>query len=154
MGRELSLDKSMKAGENFTLLDMLASKQEEFPSCSTSVKVKIRQARRSIEIDNDVVEALRSRYGLMPLGRAIRTLLGLRPKVSQTAWQEEEDALIRDHFPLRGAPPIAEVLGRSADCVRERASKLGIKRKWLYKRDRRADSPQSKSRGLAPEVKE
>ena len=138
MSKELSLDRPLKAGEtNFTLLNVLKAEEDEFAAQSLLPKMKIHQARRSIEIDQDVVNALRTKFGTMPLGRAIRIMLGLKPKIAQNAWQEEEDFLIRKHYPSRGGPPLAEVLGRSVACIRDRAFTLGVKRIWLYKRDRR-----------------
>jgi len=134
-GRELSLDRPLKAGEeNFTLLSVLKAKEDEFEGQSTEPKLKIHQARRSIEIDQDVVNAFRAKYGTMPLGRALRIMLGLKPKIAQNAWQEEEDYLIREHYPTKGGPPLAKVLDRSVDCIRERASDLGVKRVWVYGR--------------------
>jgi len=130
----LSLDKPLVADGNFTLLDVLASKPDEFAACDTEPKMKIPQARRSIEIDQDVTDAMRFRFGTMPLGRALRIMLGLKPKVAQNAWQEEEDALIREYYPLWGGPSLAKVMDRSVDCIRERASLLGVGRIWLYKR--------------------
>lgn len=137
--KTLSLDRSLlrDGSDSFTLKDVIASTPEEFPTCSTNVKVKIPQARRSIEINQDVTDALRARYGSMPLGRALRIMLGLKPKVAQNGYQEEEDNLIRKYYPNYGAPPISKVLDRSVACIRERAAKLGIRRVWLYKRDRR-----------------
>lgn len=135
VSRELSLDRPLKAGEdNFTLLSILKAKEDEFATQSAEPKVKIHQARRSIEIDQDVVDAFRVKYGTMPLGRALRIMLGLKPKIAQNAWQEEEDYLIREHYPTMGGPPLAKVLDRSVDCIRERASDLGIKRVWVYGR--------------------
>jgi len=131
---ELSLDKSLKADGGFTLLNILAAEPEEFPTCSAEPKVKIPQARRSIEIDQDVTDAMRARFGTMPLGRALRIMLGLKPKIAQNAWQEEEDELIRAHYPSMGSPPLAKVMDRGVDCIRERASTLGVHRIWLYKR--------------------
>ena len=139
--RETSLYKTIKPGENFNLLNILETELEEFPTCSEDAKVKIPQARRSIEIDQDVVNAMRAKYGNMPLGKALRIMLGLKPKIAQNAWQEEEDYLIKEHYPTKGSPPLAEVLGRSVDCIRDRASFLGIKRVWLYKRDLRHKNP-------------
>lgn len=132
--RELSLHKSLKAGENFSLLDIIVAEKEEFPACDAEPKLKIPQARRSIEIDQDVTDAFRKRFGTMPLGRALRILLGLKPKIAQTAWQEEEDVLIRQYYPTWGSPPLAKVMDRGVDCIRERASELGVGRVWLYKR--------------------
>jgi len=123
-----------KDGGTFTLHDIVAAEPDEFAACSTEPKVKIPQARRSIEIDEDVVKALRAKFGTMPLGRAIRIMLGLRPKIAQNAWQEEEDYLIREHYPSKGGPPLAKVLGRSVDCIRDRASDLGVGRVWIYGR--------------------
>lgn len=138
VSRELSLDRPLKAGEeNFTLLNVIKAPEDEFAAQSTEPKVKIKQAQRSIEIDQDVVNAFRKQFGTMPLGRALRIMLGLKPKISQNGWQEEEDALIKEHYPEMGAPPLAKVLDRSVDSIRNRASTLGIKRRWLYKRDRR-----------------
>ena len=135
----LSLNQNLirDASSIFTLEDIIAAKPREFPGCSSEPRVKIPQARRSIEIDQDVVDALRKRFGTMPLGRAIRILIGLKPKIFQNAWQEEEDELIREYYPSTGGKGLAEVLGRSANCVRDRAFTLGVKRQWLYKRDRR-----------------
>ena len=139
MNKMLSLNRSLlrDGTDNFTLEDLIGAKPDEFAACSESAKSKIKQARRSIEIDQAVVDILRRTFGTMPLGRAIRIMLGLKPKIAQNAWQEEEDTLIREHFPSIGAPPLAKLLDRSDDCVRNRASTLGIKRVWLYKRDRR-----------------
>ena len=123
---------------NFTLENVVAASPDEFAACSTSAKVKIQQARRSIEIEQDVVDILRKQFGTMPLGRALRIVLGLKPKLAQNAWQEEEDALIRKHYPSTGASPLAQVLDRSTDCIRGRASTLRVRRTWLYKRDRRS----------------
>ncbi|KKL66793.1 hypothetical protein LCGC14_2141440 [marine sediment metagenome] len=134
---DLSLDKAMGTTENFSLLNVLKAEQDEFVGCSTEPKIKIKQARRSIEIDQDVVDAMRKQFGNMPLGVGIRIMLGLKPKVAQNAWQEEEDTLIREHYPTNGGVLLAKVLGRSADCIRDRASDLGVKRVWLYKRDQR-----------------
>ena len=136
MVKILSLNRSLlrEGGKNFTLENVIAAKPDEFATCSVNAKVKIQQARRSIEIDQDVVDALRRIFGNMPLGKAIRIMLGLKPKVAQNAWQEEEDALIRKHYPLVGGPPLAKVLGRSADCVRDRAHSLGVKRVWQFGR--------------------
>lgn len=135
--RELSLDRPLKAGEegeNFTLLSILKAKEDEFAGQSTEPKLKIHQARRSIEIDQDVTNAFRAKYGTMPLGRALRIMLGLKPKIAQNAWQEEEDYLIREHYPTMGGPPLAKVLDRGVDCIRERASDLGVGRVWVYGR--------------------
>jgi len=137
VGRELSLDASLKDGENFTLLNFIAAKDDIYAKFDARPKLKISQARRSIEIDQDVVDALRLRYGTMPLGRAIRVMLSLRPKIAQNAWQEEEDDLLKRYYPLYGSKHLAEVLDRKPHCIRDRASKLDIKREWLYKRDRR-----------------
>lgn len=73
----------------------------------------------------------------MPLGRAIRVMLGLKPKVAQDAWQEEEDRLLRQYYSEHGSKALAEVLGRGSATIRDRASNLGIRRVWQYKRDRR-----------------
>ena len=137
VGRALSLDRPLKAEGNFNLLNILEPKLDEFAACDAEPKVKIPQARRSIEIDQDVVDAFRARYGNMPLGRALRIMLGLKPKIAQNGWQVEEDYLIREHYPMMGGSPLAKVLDRSVDCIRDRASDLGVKRVWLYKRDRR-----------------
>ncbi len=138
--RALSLDRPLKTGEdNFNLLDIIPSPEDEFSGISTEPKMKIKQARRSIEIDQDAVDVLRKQFGTMPLGRAIRIILGLKPKIAQNAWQEEEDALIREYYPIGGANPLAEYFGRKPHCVWDRASKLGVKRKWSYKRDRRSN---------------
>lgn len=135
LSRELSLDKPLKAGEDsFTLLNVIKAKEDEFAAQSTEPKVKIKQARRSIEIDQDVVDVMRKRFGTMPLGRVIRIMLGLKPKIAQNGWQEEEDALIKEHYPSMGGPPLAKVLGRSVACIRDRAATLGIKRIWVYGR--------------------
>lgn len=135
--KELSLDKPLKEGEHFTLLDVVPAPEDAYPTCSAEPRVKLPQARRSIEIDQDVVDALRERYGTMPLGRAIRIMLGLRPKATQSAWQEEEDELLRKYYPLYGSKHLVGVLDRSQQCIRDRTVKLGLKREWLYKRDRR-----------------
>ncbi len=139
--REISIHKPLKAGKDFTLLDILVSKQDEFVGEDSEPKVKIPQARRSIEIDQDVTDAFRARYGNMPLGRAIRVMLGLKPKIAQNAWQAEEDAMIRIHYPTKGGRPLATIFGRSLPCVGQRAAKLGIRRTWLYKRDMRHKNP-------------
>ena len=144
--RELSLYKPFKAKDNFSLLDVLQAELDEFVTCDSEPKVKIPQARRSIEIDQDVTDAFRARYGNMPLGRALRLMMGLKPKVSQNAWQSEEDAMIRIHYPTCGGPPLAKVFGRSVDCVRGRAAKLSVKRVWLYKRDQRHKNPARRER--------
>ena len=148
MTKILSLNYSLLKGEpgNFTLEDIIASRPDEFASCSGDAKVKIKQARRSIEIDEDVVIALRMKFGTMPLGRALRIMLGLKPKIAQNAWQEEEDTLIRKYYSSNGAPPLAKVLGRSQDCIRDRAFTLGLKRVWLYKRDLRHKNPARRER--------
>lgn len=138
MVKLLSLDRNMaREGGTFTLKEIIPAEQDEFATCSTEPKVKIQQARRSIEIDQDVVDAMRAKFGTMPLGRAIRIMLGLKPKIAQNAWQEEEDFLIRENYPTMGGPPLAKVLGRSVDCIRDRAYTLGVRRVWQYKRDRR-----------------
>lgn len=136
MPKLLSLNRNMVRDGlgSFTLEDTIPAKVDEFATCSTEPRVKIKQARRSIEIDQDVVDSLRAKFGSMPLGRAIRIILGLKPKIAQNAWQEEEDYLIREYYPLNGGPPLAEVLGRSVDCIRDRASDLGVQRKWVYGR--------------------
>ena len=146
MPKLVSLSKNLVHNGNFTLEDVIATKPDEYAThdCSVEAKVKIHQARRSIEIDQEVVDALRKQFGIMPLGRAIRLLLGLKPKVFQDAWQEEEDRLIREHYPTTGSRGLTEFLGRSADCIRTRASILGVKRQWIYKRDRRKKTKENK----------
>ncbi|KKL65811.1 hypothetical protein LCGC14_2151200, partial [marine sediment metagenome] len=83
--KERSLDAPLKEGITLTLKDLLPAPKEDFVFSSTQPKVKIPQARRSIEIDQDVTDAFRKLYGSMPLGRALRIMLGLRPKVAQNA---------------------------------------------------------------------
>ena len=135
--KKLILDQPLKAGTSFTLLNVVPSPESDFPTCSTVPRVKITQARRSIEIDRDVVDKLRQQFGTMPLGRALRIMVGLKPKVAQNAWQEEEDELLRKYYPNYGSKYLAEVLDRKPHCIRDRASKLEIRRVWKYKRDRR-----------------
>ena len=132
--KERSLDAPLKAGVTLTLKDLLSAPEEDFVFCSALPKVKIPQARRSIEINQDVTEAFRKRFGNMPLGRALRVLLGLKPKIAQNAWQEEEDELLKKYYPKYGSKYLAEALDRKWYCIGIRASKLGIKRVWTYKR--------------------
>jgi len=122
---------------NFTLLNVIPAKQSEYDTFSTKANVKRKQARRSVEIDQDVTDAIRKQFGNIPIARAIRLLVGLKPKVAQDAWQGEEDAVIREHYPSMGGAPLANLFGRSRPCVCNRARKLGVKRVFLYKRDRR-----------------
>ncbi len=135
--KELSLDRLLRVDKDITLLDIVPVLEDAYPTCSTLPRLKISQARRSIEIDQDVVDAIRKRFGVMPLGRAIRIMLGLEPKIAQNAWQEEEDELIRKYYPQYGSKPLIEALGRGTNSIRERAMVIGVKRVWLYKRDRR-----------------
>jgi len=135
--KEVSIYKPLKNGKDLALIDVLEVKQDTFPLCDTKAKVKIRQARRSIEIDQVVVNRLRQMFGNMPLSRAIRILIGLKPKVAQNAWQEEEDEFLRKYYPEHGSKHLAGVLDRKPHCIRDRASKLKIRRLWKYKRDRR-----------------
>ena len=135
--KEIILDSPLKEGTNFSLLNIIPAPEEAYPTCSNFPRTKIQQARRSIEIEQDVTDALRQRYGNMPLGRAIRIMLGLKPKIAQNAWQEEEDKLLQKYYPQHGSTQLSEVLDRRPHSIRNRASKLGIKRVWIYKRDRR-----------------
>jgi len=137
MTKLVSLDAPLKGGTNFSLLNIIPAPEDKYAKYSSTPKSKIQQARRSIEIDQDVVDALRHQFGNMPLGRAIRIMLGLNLKTAQNAWQEEEDALLKEYYPKYGSKALSETLDRKPHCVRDRASKLGIKRVWEYKRDRR-----------------
>ena len=41
-------------------------------------------------------------------------------------WTPEDDAILRTSAPVMGGEDIAQLLGRSHGCVRQRASNLGI----------------------------
>lgn len=135
--RDRLLEKPLTENSNFSLEDILESKPDQFPTVSKRPRGGI-QGRRCIEVDQDVVDAMRARFGNMPLAQVVRVMLGLKPKTAQNAWQEEEDQLIREFYPDHGSRPLSKILDRAWYCIGVRASELGIKRKWLYKRDRRA----------------
>lgn len=139
MNKTLSLNRNLikDGSSHFTLEGIIAAKPDEFAICNVRPRGGI-QGRRSIEVDKDVVDAIRVRFGNMALVQAVRVMLGLPQKMAENAWQEEEDQLIRNYYPTIGGPPLAKVIDRSADCIRERASDLGVSRQWEYKRDRRA----------------
>lgn len=49
----------------------------------------------------------------------------------EDGWSDEEDAILREHFPSIGAPGVAKLLPhRTPMAIRTRASKKGIKRDY------------------------
>lgn len=62
-----------------------------------------------------------------------------RPPVRQNGWQEAENAVIRECYPAGGPQACAEKLvGRSVDCIRQQARKIGVKLDAAVLAERRA----------------
>jgi len=88
---------------------------------------------RAIRLDDETVKKLRERFGNLPLGRAIRSLVGLPPLENRTAWQVWEDKIIREVYSWGGSRGVIENgVNRSRGAVQGRAMLLGIK-KGTYK---------------------
>lgn len=80
-------------------------------------------------LDDETKDKLRERFGNFPLGRAIRSLVGLPPKENKEAWQGWEDDIIKECYSWGGTVAvIASGVKRKATSINWRASKLGIKR--------------------------
>lgn len=122
----LSLQKPLGNTENFTLEDILAS-PELLPDDAEYRRNGKKQGKQ-VTIDQETVDHLRLRFGNIPLGRAIRSLIGLPPLEKQEAWQVWEDDVIKEWYPCAGsAGVLAQDVKRSPDAIRARAQVLSVK---------------------------
>ena len=120
-----SLQKPFHNTENFTLEDIIAS--PEIPPDDAEFKRNGKPAGRQINLDAETTAKLRERFGNLPLGRAIRSLVGLSPVQKQDAWQEWEDDIIKERYSWGGSVAVKLEVERSFDAIRERARFLGVK---------------------------
>ena len=135
------LQKPLENTESFTLEDILAS--PEIIMSDAEYKRNSRKAERQVSIDNETIAILKLRFGNIPLGRAIRSLVGLPPIEKQDEWQEWKDNVIRECYSWGGSIAVlAQDVKRSANAIRRRAGVLKIKAgnfkpnaKWLSLHD-------------------
>lgn len=86
-------------------------------------------SKHCVVLDSETTLKLKERFGNIPLGRCIRSLLKLPPLEKVEAWQEWEDNIIRECYPWGGSLSVkSQDINRTYAAIREQARKLGIRR--------------------------
>lgn len=112
--------------EGFALKDVIAA--PEAVAETVPAKYLGKFSANQPRLDPETVSEIRRRYPGLPLGRAVRALVGLPPLEKRDAWQPWEDDVIRDRYPHGGSELVRLDVKRSRDAVIERARFLGVKR--------------------------